>query len=83
MLWVFFVMILGDIQRGLTVTSTASLTDIVLGVVSLTPILPFVIFVPRLLRKIKVRYNYSWAHKWYKFENHKSYITALYGWEIF
>ena len=68
---------LHNIIYPITIKNNNTIKDTILTIISISPLLPFFIFIPKYIKKLKVSYN-----KYYNQDRFKANIKNLYGWGI-
>ena len=72
---------LTNFNMALKVQSKATRKDWILALVSVTPILPWFVFIPGLIRKYSLKFNTKWF--WlYNYKSHNRRVKEMYGIEL-
>ena len=69
------------IGMAVTFQSDATGMDWLYGIISLSPLLPCFIFIPKLVRKHTMRFDWRWF-KLYSRKRHNRRLTEMYGIEF-
>ena len=61
----------------ITIQNNNTIKDTILTIISISPLLPFFIFIPKYISRLKVSYN-----RYYNRDRFNANIENLYGWGI-
>ena len=69
--------LIGNIINATTITNNAKPIDWIYAVISISPLLPFFIFIPRLMKKIWIEIDWTWV-KMYDKQRHTELKHAMF-----